>query len=132
VSVKHRALPGAVPAIRAAVSRFLEPRSFDTSFRFDVLLAVTEACTNVVRHAYPTQQGDVQCDAEINGSQLILRVTDWGQTWATPSADPGMGLGVPLMEGLTQNVLRSASGGSKILELRFRIIDSSPAETVSA
>lgn len=122
VNVKQSALPGAVPAIRAAVSRFLEPRGIEPTRLADILLAVTEACGNVVRHAYAATPGYVRCEAEYAASQVIVRVYDWGSdTWDAPSQNPGAGFGVPLMEQLADDVRRSTEGGVKMVELRFAL-----------
>jgi anti-sigma regulatory factor (Ser/Thr protein kinase) len=122
VSVKQCALPGAVPAIRAAVSRFLEPRHLEPARVADILLAVTEACGNVVRHAYAARPGDVRCEAEYIDSRLVVRVCDWGGVrWDAPSPNPGAGLGVPLIEQLADQVCRTTTDGVKTLELQFAL-----------
>jgi anti-sigma regulatory factor (Ser/Thr protein kinase) len=123
VSVKQSALPGAVPAIRAAVSRFLEPQGIEPTRLAEILLAVTEACGNVVRHAYgTTPPGHVRCVAEYADSRLVVRVYDWGSgTWDAPSQNPGAGFGTPLMERLADDVRRSVEGGVKMVELRFAL-----------
>jgi serine/threonine-protein kinase RsbW len=120
VSVEQRALPGAVPAIRAAVSRFLDPWNLGAAGLADLLLAVTEACGNVVRHAYPDGTGDVRCEVDAHGQEIVVRVYDWGSDWDAPSPDPGTGLGMFLMERLADDVSRSKAGDGKVVELRFR------------
>jgi anti-sigma regulatory factor (Ser/Thr protein kinase) len=129
VSVKQSALPDAVPAIRAAVSRFLEPLNVEPARLADILLAVTEACGNVVRHAYRNQLGAVRCDGSITNSQIILSVYDWGVAWETPSQNPGAGLGIPLMQHLADQADRSSDGHTKRLDLRFAISDRSTPST---
>jgi serine/threonine-protein kinase RsbW len=122
VSVKQSALPGAVPAIRAAVSRFLESQNVEPTRLADILLAVTEACGNVVRHAYEAAPGDVRCEAEFLASQVVVRVCDWGSgTWDAPSPDPGAGFGVPLMEQVADEVCRTVEDGVKTIELYFAL-----------
>lgn len=47
---------------------------------FDLELAVEEATTNIVRHAYPPDQpGDMQVAIIQRGPHLFVRLTDWGQ-----------------------------------------------------
>jgi anti-sigma regulatory factor (Ser/Thr protein kinase) len=120
VSVEERALPGAVPAIRAAVSHFLDRRDGITVRRADLLLALTEACGNVIRHAYPDGTGDIRCEVEAHGQEIRIRVFDWGTNWDAPSPDPGMGLGMYLMDRLADDVRRSTTGEGKVVELCFR------------
>jgi anti-sigma regulatory factor (Ser/Thr protein kinase) len=86
-------------------------------------LAVTEACGNVVRHAYVTEPGYVRCEAEYVDSRLVVRVYDWGsRTWDAPSHNPGAGFGTPLMEQLADDVRRSVEGGVKMVELHFALV----------
>jgi anti-sigma regulatory factor (Ser/Thr protein kinase) len=120
VSVEQCALPGAVPAIRAAVSRFLDRWDAGlTVCRADLLLAVSGACGNVVRHAYPTGTGDIRCEVDAHGQEIVIRVWDWGSDWDAPSPDPGMGLGMFLMARLADDVRRSSTSEGKVVELRF-------------
>jgi serine/threonine-protein kinase RsbW len=119
ISVKQCALADAVPAIRAAVSCFLDPWSIDPARLADILLAATEACSNVVRHAYPEKPGSVRCDVQVTESEILLSVYDWGVAWETLSATPGAGLGMPLIGNLADKVQRTTEGDTKCLGLRF-------------
>jgi serine/threonine-protein kinase RsbW len=119
VSVNQRALPGAVPAIRAAVARFLDELGVATDVAADIKLAVTEACTNVVRHAYPDVVGDVRCEIELDSGHVVVRVCDWGRGHGAQSQNPGMGVGRLLMERLADGVERRRVGEMEVVELRF-------------
>ena len=66
---------------RAAVSRFLEPAGLSDVDRDDILLAVSEVCSNVVRHAYPDAQGDLLVEAWRWRSVVVIRVSDWAARW---------------------------------------------------
>jgi serine/threonine-protein kinase RsbW len=62
----------------------------------DIRLAVTEACTNVVRHAYHHEPGHIAVSARSVGDALQIVVSDSGQGIG-PSPDargPGFGLGL--------------------------------------
>jgi serine/threonine-protein kinase RsbW len=62
----------------------------------DLRLAVTEACTNVVRHAYRHGTGHIDVSARSAGDALQVVVADSGQGIG-PSPDargPGFGLGL--------------------------------------
>jgi serine/threonine-protein kinase RsbW len=72
----------------------------------DIRLAVTEACTNVVVHAYPDadDEGPMEVAAHIDGDDLTIIVRDEGPG-ITPRADsPGLGLGLPLIATLASTV----------------------------
>jgi anti-sigma regulatory factor (Ser/Thr protein kinase) len=72
--------------------------------RADVTLAVSEACTNVVVHAYPDgAPGVLDVEAEVE-DDLCVVVRDEGRGFAPRPDSPGAGLGVPLIAALAQRV----------------------------
>ncbi len=118
-SVNQRALPTAVPAIRAALSNFLDGVEVLPAQLADIQLAVTEAVANVVRHAYPDEPGQIRCDAVADNGAIIITVSDWGRPFTAPTADPGLGLGVLIMHSLADQVTLRHVGGAKRVELTF-------------
>ena len=62
-------------------------------------LAVTEACTNVVLHAYvdAAAPGDLEVRARKADSVLIVEVADDGRGLVPRIDSPGLGLGLPLI-----------------------------------
>jgi anti-sigma regulatory factor (Ser/Thr protein kinase) len=119
LSVNHRALPGAVPSIRAAVSRFLDACDVAPATVADVGLAVTEACANVVRHAYPDGPGDLRCRVALRGDEVVVVVSDWGCGVGAASFQPGLGLGLGLMDRVADAMLISRSDGETAVTLHF-------------
>jgi anti-sigma regulatory factor (Ser/Thr protein kinase) len=119
-SVNQRALPEAVPAIRASISNFLDGLGVPSTRSADILLVVSEAVGNVVRHAYPNGAGQVRCDAEASNGAIVISVHDWGDPFAGATQDPGMGLGMPIMYALADDVALRATEDGKIVELSFR------------
>jgi len=71
----------------------------------DIRLAVTEACTNVVVHAYPdSESGPMHVEATVDDRELNVIVRDEGPG-ITPRPDsPGLGLGLPLIASLAETV----------------------------
>jgi anti-sigma regulatory factor (Ser/Thr protein kinase) len=64
----------------------------------DIKLAVTEACTNVVRHAYAGEPGGIDVAASAGEQGLEVVVIDEGEGIRPhPQAEGGPGLGLPLM-----------------------------------
>jgi len=79
----------------------------------DVKLAVSEAVSNVVRHAYSRcKPGQVIATAHVDSGQLRIVIADTGGGMAPRSDSPGLGLGLPLMAHLADaiNVVRKAAG----------------------
>jgi serine/threonine-protein kinase RsbW len=71
----------------------------------DIRLAVTEACTNVVVHAYPEgQEGPLEVLASLLGDDLLVVVRDEGRGIMPRSDSPGLGLGLPLIASLADAV----------------------------
>ena len=118
-SVNQRALPTAVPAIRAALSNFLDGLEVLPAQSADIQLAVTEAAANVVRHAYPDEAGQIRCDAVADNGTIIITVSDWGCPFTMPTTDPGLGLGVLIMHSLADQVTLRHVDGAKRVELTF-------------
>lgn len=70
----------------------------------DVRLAVTEACANVVRHAYDDDEGVIELSVRATDDRLRIEVSDQGRGIG-PSPDiAGPGLGLPMIAALTEKV----------------------------
>ncbi|MGD8751845.1 MAG: ATP-binding protein [Anaerolineales bacterium] len=70
----------------------------DSASIYAVKLAVDEACTNIIEHAYGGEdRGKIQCSYEImeDGLRIILR--DWGDSF-DPSKVPEPDFSVPIEE----------------------------------
>jgi serine/threonine-protein kinase RsbW len=97
-----------VPLLRHAMAGFLEGQAVTGETAADVLLAVTEACTNVVQHAYRSEPAKVErhieLDAECMDSILQCAVRELGRGFAPRVDSPGLGLGLPVIAALTQTV----------------------------
>jgi serine/threonine-protein kinase RsbW len=91
---KLPATTGSIKQLRSlAVAFALENCEPDDQLLADVALAVSEAATNVVQHAYRNhpQPGPVVLDAYQTTSHLILQLTDHGVPREQP-LQPGIGL----------------------------------------
>jgi serine/threonine-protein kinase RsbW len=87
-----------------------------------VRLAVSEAVTNVVLHAYRDSPGLVHVSADLAGSELWVLIADDG-CGLRPVADrPGLGIGMALISVLTDDfaIVSRSSGGVEV-RMRFNV-----------
>ena len=84
----------------------------------DIKLAVTEACTNVVVHAYPGAEGPMGLRATVDDRVLRIVVSDRGRGVVPRPDSPGLGLGLPLIATLAQS-LELGTGEDQETEVRM-------------
>jgi serine/threonine-protein kinase RsbW len=89
----------------------------------DMKLALTEACTNSVRHAYEGGEGFVEIVYELHPDRLVVEVTDEGEGFEPPadgSAEPDDlsegGLGIAIIQALADDleIGPREGGGSRL------------------
>jgi serine/threonine-protein kinase RsbW len=94
-----------VAIVRHAIGALGEVIEIDAQTLSDIRLAVTEACTNVVVHAYPDGgEGPLEVMATLGGEELTVVVRDEGKGIAARTDSPGLGLGLPLIASLAERV----------------------------
>src|SRR3954447_12676059 len=93
-----------VAVVRHAIGGLGEALDLDPQTLSDVKLAVTEACTNVVVHAYDGADGPMQVAADISPEMLAVVVRDEGRGIVPRPDSPGLGLGLPLIATLTESL----------------------------
>lgn len=94
-----------IPLVRHAFGAFGEAFAVDEHQLSDVRLAVTEACANVVVHAYADRPpGPLEVFATRSGDELTVVVRDEGPGISPRPGSPGLGLGLPLIASLTESV----------------------------
>jgi anti-sigma regulatory factor (Ser/Thr protein kinase) len=99
------AIPDSVPLLRNAVASFLEDSGADEPLVQAVKLAVSEALTNCVLHAYPDgEPGPVQITARIDGSGVVVTIRDRGRGMVPRPDSPGAGLGLPIIAQVAASV----------------------------
>jgi serine/threonine-protein kinase RsbW len=112
------AVPDSVPTLRRSVTRFLAEAGATPAGIAAVELAVSEAVTNAVRHAYldHPEAGQVSVTARIHDDTVELMVSDEGRGMLPRLDSPGLGLGMPLIAHSADSLeLRQrASGGTEI------------------
>lgn len=99
------ARPENVAVVRHVLGAFAEALHLPLDVIEDVRLAVTEACTNVVRHAYDgSEAGQLDVVIRPEGEVLEVLVTDDGRGIGPSPDTAGPGLGLPLIAALTDSL----------------------------
>jgi anti-sigma regulatory factor (Ser/Thr protein kinase) len=111
-------------AARNAVVQYAADAGAAQAEQEAIRTVVSEAVTNVVRHAYddddPSRPLHVYAGAV--GSDLTILIADNGRGPRVPSPDPGLGLGWRLIAQLTDRwtIIQRGAGGTMVY-MRFRL-----------
>jgi anti-sigma regulatory factor (Ser/Thr protein kinase) len=113
-----------VPAARHAVTAFAREAGVSNSRLTDIALAVSEACSNVVVHAYrDTAPGLLEVAARRPSDWLEIEVSDRGAGMAPRTDSPGMGVGLPLIAEVTDSFeVRAAREQGTRVVMRFPLL----------
>ena len=120
LELRTHATPAAVPGIRRAVVDFAELHR--VGIPPDVALAVSEAITNAVLHAYRDgDAGDLRVVACAESDRLVVVVRDYGCGMSPNPDSRGLGLGLAVIGRLVAelNIERPDAGGGTRLRMCF-------------
>ena len=85
----------------------------------DVLLAIGEAATNAIEHAYEYDRtGTITVDVHRDGDELVACITDHG-TWREPVPDPQRRRGTMIMEAVTTGFSSTTDADGTRVTLRL-------------
>ena len=118
-----------VIVIRQALAGVAEAAGLERRRIADLKTVVTEACNNVVVHAYNGADGPMEVEAAIDERELEVTVTDRGVGFQPTASDAGasLGIGLPLVASLSDRFsIRGGSGGGTSLSASFSLV---PADT---
>jgi anti-sigma regulatory factor (Ser/Thr protein kinase) len=103
VSLRLPARPENVAVVRQALTGLGDAYDLDPELLGDIKTAVTEACNNVVLHAYPEGDGMVEIEADSDGEHTDVVVRDFGAGIQPRSftEERTLGLGLPLIATLS-------------------------------
>jgi anti-sigma regulatory factor (Ser/Thr protein kinase) len=86
----------------------------------DIRLAVTEACTNVVRHAYAEAGGALTLRVHPREPGILIEVLDAGCGESCIRSGDSAGLGLPLIAALSQrHEIELPPGGGRVVRMYF-------------
>jgi serine/threonine-protein kinase RsbW len=109
---------------RAALVAFARAHGASQQVVAALALAVSEAVTNVVVHAYrdAPAAGIVQVSADVADSELHVTIADRGAGLRAAATSPGLGLGLAIIAQSADGIdLKRTPGGGLELSMRFSI-----------
>jgi serine/threonine-protein kinase RsbW len=122
----HLALPARpenVIVVRQAVAGLGEALGMDSQRVDDLKAVVTEACNNVVIHAYEDEPGPIEVTAVAGEEAVEVVIADRGKGFkprADSSAEPSLGIGLPLIASLSDSFeIRGGAGEGTRTTVRF-------------
>ncbi len=121
-----------IPVIRRVLGDTLRGIGVSEPCISDILVAISEACTNAVQHADSTTRYAV--NVGISAGQCVMKVADGGRGFAGPSEkrvhpDSESGRGIKIMKSLVDDVsydIRPGSGTSVYLQKRLSWREETP------
>lgn len=104
---------------RKAVSEYARKVGADPSV---VALAVSEAASNVVFHAYrDTTPKPFTLEAEVEADLLVVSITDRGSGMRPNPKSSGLGLGISIIGNVTESVEFDSTESGLTVRMRFEI-----------
>jgi serine phosphatase RsbU (regulator of sigma subunit)/anti-sigma regulatory factor (Ser/Thr protein kinase) len=109
--------PESVSIARRQMQRWLHDTGDGREDVFAIKLAVSEACSNAVEHAYGAESGHrFRLRAERCSEAIVVEVSDSGQ-WR-PRRGPGRGLGLMMVEELMDSVEIERTSAGTLVRMR--------------
>ncbi|TDC13437.1 ATP-binding protein [Actinomadura bangladeshensis] len=113
-----------IPVIRRVVGDALRGLGVSADCVDDVLVATSEACTNVVQHARAT--GEYEVTGHVDEGVCMLKIMDWGRGPRPAPVDRGplseSGRGIKIMRALVDDLdIRSSPDTGTVVHLRKRL-----------
>ena len=124
LSKTYPAAPQSVAAVRAEIGALAREAGAPAAMVAAIGLAVSEAATNVVVHAYgaSTDSGAIHVEGTVDAGELRVTVADDGSGLQPRPHSPGLGLGLAVISQLADKVdLRRGSNGGLRVVMRFSI-----------
>lgn len=118
------AVAESVPRLRRAVTGFAAEAGASGMVLESLRLAVTEAVTNAIVHAYVDHDspGTVSVIAAVDDGALRITVSDRGRGMLPRIDSPGLGLGMPLIAQAADAVdVHEETGGGVRLTMSFNL-----------
>ena len=113
--------PDTVAVIRTEARAFAKVHGASDALLVDLALAVTEAVTNAVVHAFIDRpRGFVRARIQAGQDELVVSVTDNGRGMQPRADSPGLGLGLPTIATLASTMdMHAPPGGGTAITMTF-------------
>jgi anti-sigma regulatory factor (Ser/Thr protein kinase) len=111
-----------VSRARHAVTGFAREHGVPVELLGNIALAVSEACTNVVVHAYreAAAAGNLSVGLELEEGSLHIQIGDEGMGMRRRPDSPGLGLGLPIIASVADGfAVEPGPDGGTDLCMRF-------------
>lgn len=134
IEITLPARPENVAVIRHVLGCLSDALEVTPELLHDVRLAVSEACANVIVHAYRESEGLLELTAAtLPGRALEIVVRDHGLGMAPRADSPGLGVGLPLIAALSSAVeIGTADDGATEVRMTFALDEPDRGATVAA
>jgi anti-sigma regulatory factor (Ser/Thr protein kinase) len=96
--------PLGVSMLRREMAGIAKDCGMDAEGIADVRLAVTEAATNAVIHAYAKAEGELRVTAAMQDGELVIVIGDTGPGLVERRDSPGLGLGLSLIASVAERL----------------------------
>lgn len=124
VCLELESRPECVTLVRSALSGLGERLELDPELLDDLKTAISEACNNVVLHAYGGEAGPMEVSLFIGDDHIRVTVVDRGTGMPAPppTGDVSQGIGLSVIRALTQNVrFASAPNDGTEVQMDFAV-----------
>jgi anti-sigma regulatory factor (Ser/Thr protein kinase) len=122
VRLQLESSPETLTLVRGALGGMAELLSLDVELLDDLKTAVSEACNNVVMHAYGGESGPLSVCLLVGGEEIEVWIRDRGRgiPAEAPADDRLQGVGIPIMRALAQQTaFRAREDGGTEVWLQF-------------
>jgi serine/threonine-protein kinase RsbW len=122
VRLRLESSPETLTLVRGAIGGLAEQLALDVELLDDLKTAVSEACNNVVMHAYGGESGPLSVCVYVGEDEIEVLIRDQGRgiPMQAPADDRLQGVGIPIMRALAQQTaFRSLEGGGTEVWLQF-------------
>ncbi|OSC40198.1 SpoIIE family protein phosphatase [Mycobacterium decipiens] len=120
--IESAATANQLASIRRQLTAWLRTAAVPDAQITDIVLAVNEACTNIIEHAYRGHSvGTMLLKAQAVAGEIQLRISDSG-SWKPPDTDPGnRGRGLLLIKTISDSVALDSTPAGTTVDITFRL-----------